>query len=119
MAAFTMLATTTESRKRGVNMRNCLRMRSIVLTGLALSAQASAALAEPADGNGSSPTPTVELDTVTVTAQKRAEKLQEIPAAATAITMADIERAGVNNIQDVAQLTPNLEVIDQLRPGIQ
>ena len=32
--------------------------------------------------------------------------------AATAITSTDIERAGINNIQDVAQLTPNLVIID-------
>jgi iron complex outermembrane receptor protein len=60
-----------------------------------------------------------EIQTVTVTAQKREEKLQDIPAAATAITESDIVNAGINTIQDVAALTPNLVIIDQLRPGIQ
>ena len=98
---------------------HCLRIQSVLVTGLALSLPAADVLAGPGDATGGSPVASMELDTITVTAQKREEKLQEIPAAATAITMADIERAGVNNIQDVAQLTPNLVVIDQLRPGIQ
>lgn len=102
-----------------MNIRHCLRIQSVLVTGLALSLPAADVLAGTADATGGSPVSSMELDTITVTAQKREEKLQEIPAAATAITMADIERAGVNNIQDVAQLTPNLVVIDQLRPGIQ
>ena len=94
-----------------MNVRNRLRLRCLLLTGAGLVLQASNAMAETADDSG--------LETITVTAQKRLEKLQDIPAAATVITPDDIERAGVNNIQDVAQLTPNLVIIDQLRPGIQ
>jgi len=60
-----------------------------------------------------------ELESIVVTAEKRSEKLQETPVAITALTATDLERAGVNNIQDVAALTPNLVIIDQLRPGIQ
>ena len=95
-------------------------LQSVLLTSAALSLQAGSALAEAADNTGSSgPTSSAELDEIVVTAEKRAEKLQDIPVAATAITSTDIERAGINNIQDVAQLTPNLVIIDQLRPGIQ
>lgn len=102
-----------------MNIGNCLRLRYLLLTGAALALQATNTRAEAADDAGSAHGSIVELETVTVTAQKRAEKLQDIPAAATAITAGDIERAGINNIQDVAQLTPNLVIIDQLRPGIQ
>jgi iron complex outermembrane recepter protein len=102
-----------------VTIRTRLRLRSFILTGIALALPAAEAPAAAAEVGGGSSATSLELDTITVTAQKREEKLQEIPAAATAITMADIERAGVNNIQDVAQLTPNLVIIDQLRPGIQ
>jgi iron complex outermembrane receptor protein len=60
-----------------------------------------------------------ELADIVVTAQKRTERLQEIPAAATVVTATDLVNAGVQTVQDVAALTPNLVIIDQLRPGIQ
>ena len=59
------------------------------------------------------------LDAVTITAQKRREKAQDVPSATTVLTERDLQRAGVRNIQDAAALTPNLVIIDQLRPGIQ
>ena len=96
------------------------RLKSILLTSAAISLQAGHAVADSADETApGSAAASMEIQEVVVTAQKRAEKLQDIPVAATAITSTDIERAGVNNIQDVAQLTPNLVIIDQLRPGIQ
>lgn len=60
-----------------------------------------------------------QLESVTITAQKRLEKAQDVPSATTVLTERDIERAGIKNIQDAAALTPNLVIIDQLRPGIQ
>ena len=60
-----------------------------------------------------------QLEGVTITAQKRTEKAQDVPNATTVLTERDIERAGIKNIQDAAALTPNLVIIDQLRPGIQ
>ncbi|HUD53487.1 TonB-dependent receptor [Parvibaculum sp.] len=60
-----------------------------------------------------------QIEEVVVTAQKRSEKLQDVPVAVTAITADQLEQAGVNTIQDVAKMTPNLVIIDQLRPGIQ
>ncbi len=59
------------------------------------------------------------LDAVTITGQKRVERAQDVPTATTVINERDIERAGIKNIQDAAALTPNLVIIDQLRPGIQ
>ncbi|HVW69766.1 MAG TPA: TonB-dependent receptor [Steroidobacteraceae bacterium] len=94
-------------------------VRSVLLASAALSLQVGSPHAAAADETGAAAGSGDELEEIVVTAQKRAEKLQDIPVAATAITATDIERAGVNNIQDVAQLTPNLVIIDQLRPGIQ
>jgi len=45
------------------------------------------------------------LEEVIVTARKRAESLQDIPMAITAFTAADIQDAGIRNVQDVAALT--------------
>ncbi len=97
-----------------------LRLISLLLSGPLLFVRGGSAAADTSsEANPAATGSAMELQTITVTAQKRVEKLQDIPAAATAITATDIERAGVNNIQDVAQLTPNLVIIDQLRPGIQ
>ena len=65
------------------------------------------------------PTDAAQIEGVTITAQKRVEKAQDVPTATTVINERDIERAGIRNIQDAAALTPNLVIIDQLRPGIQ
>ena len=45
------------------------------------------------------------LEEVIVTARKRVESLQDIPMAITAFTAADIQDAGIRNVQDVASLT--------------
>ncbi len=84
------------------------------------------AQASGAAGEGTTPvaktadtTRAQSLDTITITAQKRRERAQDVPNATTVVTDRDIERAGIRNIQDAAALTPNLVIIDQLRPGIQ
>jgi iron complex outermembrane receptor protein len=87
-----------------------LHRLSWLAVGAAATLQAPAALAQAA---------AAEAETVTITAQKRKERLQDVPAAASVLTERDIERAGIANIQDAAALTPNLVIIDQLRPGIQ
>src|SRR5579863_358149 len=90
----------TETGSPAVKTSKKKYLQSVLLTSAALSLQAgSAALAEAADNTGSSgPTSSAELQEIVVTAEKRAEKLQDIPVAATAITSTDIERAGINNI---------------------
>ena len=75
-------------------------------------------VATPVDKAADGPTPE-RLDSVVITAQKRRERAQDVPSATSVITDADIERAGIRNIQDAAALTPNLVILDQLRPGIQ
>ncbi len=61
----------------------------------------------------------VGLKEVIVTARKRTEDVQKIADPTTVVTAQTIERADVQTIQDVARLTPNLVIYDQLVPGIQ
>ena len=77
------------------------------LTGSALAQTAQAA----SNGEG--------LEEIVVTARKRTEDVQKISDPTTVVTAATIERADIQNIQDVARLTPNLVIYDQLVPGIQ
>lgn len=51
-----------------------------------------------------------ELNTVTVTAQKRAQSAQDVPIAMTALSARSLESHRVQNLQDVARLTPGLLV---------
>ena len=50
------------------------------------------------------------MQVVVVTAQKRKEKLQDIPIAATAVTGLDLERRGVANVADLGSIAPNVSV---------
>jgi len=83
----------------------------LLIASPVLAGQALAQSAESSSGG--------EISEIVVTAQKRSERLQEIPAAATVVTSTDLVNASVQTVQDVATLTPNLVIIDQLRPGIQ
>lgn len=52
---------------------------------------------------------------IEVTAQRRVERLQDVPLAATAIGARDLELRGIENIEDLSSVAPNLKV--SLTPG--
>ena len=54
---------------------------------------------------------------VTVTAEKRSEKLQDVPAAVTAIDEAALDRANVRGIEDLPALSPSLTLSYGSQPG--
>ncbi|MCB1676710.1 MAG: TonB-dependent receptor [Halioglobus sp.] len=70
------------------------------LGGLASVTGASSALAATS----------LALEEVVVTARKRSESLQQVPMAITAFTAADIDSAGLRDIEDVANLTPGFNL---------
>ncbi|RYY28461.1 MAG: TonB-dependent receptor [Sphingomonadales bacterium] len=45
---------------------------------------------------------------IIVTANRREERLQEVPTSITAVTGGTLERSGVNNLRDLPQITPGL-----------
>jgi len=45
---------------------------------------------------------------IVVTAQRREERLQDVPATITALTGAQLDRAGINSTQQLTQVTPGL-----------
>ena len=49
-----------------------------------------------------------KLETITVTTDKREQNIQEVPAPITAFTETDLEDAGVEDIDDVINLVPNM-----------
>lgn len=91
---------------------NSLRLRPLALAllsagcGAALAqSQAGSAAASPEAKDG-----TNKLEQVVVTVQRRQERLQEVPVAATAITASELESRGISNVADLASLAPNLQI---------
>ncbi|HQR04551.1 MAG: TonB-dependent receptor [Proteobacteria bacterium] len=50
------------------------------------------------------------IEEVVVTAQKRAEKLQDVPIAISAISGAQLDDRGIQSIADLSSLAPNLQI---------
>jgi iron complex outermembrane receptor protein len=70
-----------------------------------------------ADSSGAAP-PAVSkagkgIETVVVTAQKRSQSIKEVPVAITVVNAAQLERAGVKDIGDLAKTAAALEFGDQ------
>lgn len=71
----------------------------------------SAAFAASAQAQTAPPSSTDEaIQVVVVTAQKRKEKLQEVPIAATAVSARDLEIRGLNTVADLGAIAPNVTV---------
>jgi len=75
-------------------------MKSLLLAATALAVAGSAA---PALAQGA-------IEEIVVTAQKRSERLQDVPIAVSAIGEQTLKDAGVKDIRDVANVTPALVV---------
>jgi iron complex outermembrane receptor protein len=57
------------------------------------------------------------IQTVVVTAQKRAQSIQEVPVAITAVTATQLEETGVKDIGDLSKTAASLEFGDQSAGG--
>lgn len=79
--------------------------RQVALIGVSAAAISwcGAAMAQQASGDG--------IAEITVTAQKITEKVQDVPIAVGVVNAASLEKQGIQNINDVAGLMPNVEVI--------
>ncbi|HJS14999.1 MAG TPA: TonB-dependent receptor, partial [Rheinheimera sp.] len=51
-----------------------------------------------------------ELEVISVTATKRKTKLMETPVAISALSAAQLQQSGVNNVVDIANLVPGLDI---------
>src|SRR5438105_4390535 len=52
----------------------------------------------------------VSLEEVIVTAQRRAERLQDVPLSVTAVTARDLEAAGIQDSRDLTLVAPGLRM---------
>jgi len=58
-----------------------------------------------------------DIEEIVVTSRKRSETLMEVPDAITVFTSAKIEAAGIKNVTDIANLTPNMFFTPTYRPA--
>ncbi len=56
------------------------------------------------------------LDEIVVTAAKRSQSLQEVPIAVNAFTAQMIDEAGINDAQDLANMTPSVNLTTSRNP---
>ncbi len=70
------------------------------------------------DKNEPESSPARHLDEIVVTAQKREERLLEVPLAITAVTGDEIARRGVSTLHDLQYSVPGLSMVEQ-GPGMQ
>jgi iron complex outermembrane receptor protein len=91
-----------------------LLVRGLAAGGLvALCLPALAQTTAPADAPADPPAAearNARLDTVTVTATRRAERLQDVPLSVSAATAGQIEKAGINSIEDVSKVVSGVTV---------
>lgn len=88
-----------------------LRHKTTLLTGLSLAVLATPALAQtaPQAADGSPDA------AIVVTAQRRAEKVTEVPISITVADSGQLERQQVNTVNDLNRIAPSLEI--QSAPG--
>jgi len=79
------------------------RLRPVVLAVAALLTQAGAQAQSAAAADDGS-----QVESVVITAQRRAERLQDVPVAVKAFSAKQIEAAGISSTQDFINLTPNM-----------
>ncbi|HVT36779.1 MAG TPA: TonB-dependent receptor plug domain-containing protein, partial [Nevskiaceae bacterium] len=84
------------------------------------SAQPSAAevptIAVPQKAEVPAPPQAAQLDEVVVTAQKRAQRLVDVPINVSAMTRDDVQKTRIEQVRDVAGYMPNVDIKEQV-PG--
>jgi iron complex outermembrane recepter protein len=96
-------------KRAGLNVVGCW----FAVLGGGVLAQASAmAQAQEASAKASAGA----LEEVVVTAQKRSERLQDVPLSMAALTSTDLQNAGAVTLQDIGRAVPGLSIVS-LAPG--
>jgi iron complex outermembrane receptor protein len=107
----TKMITASESKTSATAMNAFYRKRSLAILIAALCA--GGARANDASSSGSSG---LALEEIVISAQKREESLLSVPIAVSALTGADLENAGIDNVSDISRQVPTLEVQSSVSP---
>ena len=94
-------------------MRNLLSRKTPIALAASVASLSAIFATTMATTAAAQDAPNAGLEEVIVTARKRAESLQDVPVAVTALTGGMIERGNINSVVEVAKLAPNVELIAQ------
>lgn len=98
---------------------NAITLAMLLAGAMPVMAQQNTDVAEPKPATQAENENAIEV--ISVTATKRRTKLMETPVAITALSEAQLRQSGVNNIRDIADLVPGLDIstaTDQAAPVI-
>ncbi|HWU02209.1 MAG TPA: TonB-dependent receptor plug domain-containing protein, partial [Novosphingobium sp.] len=98
------------------------RFTAMLMTGIALSAIAQPALAQngPAQQGGAAAPAAIDTPAagdIVVTAQKRAERLQDVPLAVTALSGQALANRNITDTTNLGQISPSLTYTQGTNPG--
>jgi iron complex outermembrane receptor protein len=79
----------------------------VSLFGLCMSAGAQSQTTQEADSNSAK---TSEIQEIVVTAQRRSQRLQDVPLTVSALSAESLEAANITNVQDLSLSVPGLSV---------
>jgi len=97
---------------RGTGLESEEQMPGVVVIRPAESPQAAANVSSGAGGHGAgSPGDGAAVDEIRVTAERRDERLQDVPISVTAFTAAAMDAQGTRSFDDIARLTPGLTFV--------
>jgi iron complex outermembrane receptor protein len=102
--------------KRGIEMP-CFSIRTAAISWVSVAvcfclAPPRAVPAEPAAGDEAS------LETITVNAQKRVEKLEDVPITVNAFDATELQRSGIESVNDLGTVVPGLVYADVVGYGL-
>ncbi len=87
--------------------------RSAIVLGAMLGFGASQATQAQVADSGTAAKPAAALEEIVVTAERRSERLDQVPIAATVISGEDLSRQGVNTIHDLSSVAPSINIQNQ------
>ena len=99
--------------KRAITFKPAVRMlASTGITAALIAAASGTAHAQSDDGAAQDADTSADGNVIIVTARSRAEDIQDVPLAITAFGEEDIERRGLQELDDVARFTPGFSFED-------
>jgi iron complex outermembrane receptor protein len=81
--------------------------RTALVAGFAAVSSSNVAMAQSTGTVG------VALEEIVVTAQKRSQRLEDVPVAVTAVSSEEIERRGITQMTDLTRVAPSLTITEQ------
>jgi iron complex outermembrane receptor protein len=93
-------------------MKRSMTVAMLAGTAIGLSVPAWAQdAATTASATTDKPQPELPIGDIVVTAQRRSQRLQDVPIAVSVVAGADLERSNLRSLQDVTERLPNVKIV--------